>query len=81
MWLYEWENGDLSAPPKKIIVHKSIGSWEYGQNYLRYAESDNTYGIALKTTVGNDLDCHELDSYMILKRFDWEFDESRSCEC
>ena len=32
MWLYEWTNGDIQSEPRKYIVHKSIGSWEYGNN-------------------------------------------------
>ena len=71
MWLYEWPDGDLDQPPTKVIVHKSIGSWEYGQNYLRYGENDGTYGVALKTTVGSTDDCHEADSYMVLDRSDY----------
>jgi len=71
MWLYEWPDGDLSKDPVKVIVHKSIGSWEYGSNYLRFGENDNTYGIALKATVGEGTDCHEADSYMVLDRSDY----------
>ncbi|MEM7155245.1 MAG: hypothetical protein AAF799_20520 [Myxococcota bacterium] len=73
MWLYEWPDGDLSQPPVDVIVHKSIGSWEFGQNYLRYGENDGTYGIALKATVGEGTDCHEADSFMILDRSDYTF--------
>jgi len=75
MWLYEWPDGDLSQPPTKVIVHKSIGSWEYGENYLRYGEQDDTYGIALKTTVGgaDGGTCHEADSYMVLDRSSYTF--------
>ena len=73
MWLYEWPDGDLSKTPTKIIVHKSIGSWEYGSDYLRFGENDNSYGIGLKTTVGAETDCHEADSYMILDRNNYSF--------
>jgi len=73
MWLYEWPDGDLSKEPTKVIVHKSIGSWEYGQNTLRYGEDDGTYGIALKTTTGPTGNCHEADSFMILDRSDFSF--------
>lgn len=67
MWLYEWKDGDLQAEPRRYIVHKSIGSWEYGNNYLVYGENDDTYGIAVKTTVGQD-SCHEADAYLIFDR-------------
>ena len=75
IWLYEWPDGDLSRPPVKVIVHKSFGSWEFGENYLRYGENDDTYGIALKTTVGDVADgvCHEGDSYMVLDRANFTF--------
>jgi hypothetical protein len=76
MWLYEWENADLSQPPtNKVVVHKSMGAgaWDYGQNYLRYG--DNTYGIALKTTTS---DCvHEGDSFLVLDRTDWTFQKQQ----
>jgi hypothetical protein len=77
MWLYEWPDGDLSRPPIKVIVHKSMGagSFDYGQNYLRYGENDDTYGIALKVTTPN---CeHESDSFMILNRASWTFQTQR----
>jgi hypothetical protein len=77
MWLYEWPDGDLSKEPTKVIVHKSIGSWELGQNYLRYGENDNTYGIALKATVGGTGDCHEADSFMMLDRSDYSLVKGR----
>jgi hypothetical protein len=70
MWLYEWTNGDIQSTPKRYIVHKSIGSWEYGNNYLLYGENDDTYGIAIKTTTGRD-SCHEADAYLILERADY----------
>ncbi|MEM6291005.1 MAG: hypothetical protein AAGA54_07050 [Myxococcota bacterium] len=76
MWLYEWPDGDLSAEPIKVIVHKSIGSWEYGSNYLRYAESQDTYGIAVKATVGEKdvgSGCHEADTFLVLDRADYRF--------
>lgn len=76
MWLYEWPDGDLSQDPVKVIVHKSIGSWEYGSNYLRYAEADDSYGIALKTTVGEKdvgSGCHEADTFLILNREDYQY--------
>jgi hypothetical protein len=70
MWLYEWKNGDIQTQPRRYIVHKAIGSWEYGNNYLRYGESDNTYAIAVKATVGNG-SCHEADAFLILNRADY----------
>ncbi len=70
MWLYEWKNGDIQSPPKRYIVHKAIGSWEYGNNYLRYGESDNTYAIAVKATVGSG-NCHEADAFLVLNRADY----------
>ncbi len=75
MWLYEWTNGDIQSEPQKYIVQKSIGSWELGTHYLRYGESDNTYGIAVKATVGGDngSTCHEADSFLILDRTDYSY--------
>jgi len=69
MWLYEWTNGDFQSEPKRYIVHKSIGSWEYGNNYLLLGD-DNTYGIAIKATVGgkDGSQCHEADAFLIMDR-------------
>jgi hypothetical protein len=71
MWLYEWTNGDVTSTPTKYIVHKSIGSWEYGNNYLRLGNDDATWGIAMKTTVGG-VDgpdtCHEADAFLVMDR-------------
>lgn len=86
MWLYEWPDGDLTKVPTKIIVHKSIGSWEYGSNYLRYGEVPgseaafipmDSYGISLKATVGPEGGCHEADSFTILNRATYEFSNTR----
>ena len=71
LWLYEWTDGNLQSTPKRYIVHKSIGSWEYGNNYLVYGENDNSYGIAIKTTVGDTNACHEADAYLVLDRTDY----------
>ncbi len=71
MWLYEWTNGDITSLPKRYIVHKSIGSWEYGNNYLLYGENDNSYGIAVKSTVGED-SCHEADAFLVLDRTNYD---------
>ncbi len=70
MWLYEWTDGDIQSEPSKFIVHKSIGSWEYGNNYLHMSEQDNTYGIAMKATVGGDggSTCHEADAFLVMDR-------------
>jgi hypothetical protein len=75
MWLYEWKTGDIRSAPKRYIVHKAIGSWEYGNNYLVYGQNDNTYGIALKTTVGgkDGTSCHEADAFLVLSRTDYSF--------
>jgi hypothetical protein len=73
MWLYEWTDGDIQSEPTRYIVHKAIGSWEYGNNYLRLAENDNTYGIAIKTTVGGadgPDTCHEADAFLVMDRSD-----------
>lgn len=64
MWLYEWTNGDIQSTPSKYIVHKAIGSWEYGQFSLVYGENDNTYGVALKSTRNG----HEADSFTVIDR-------------
>lgn len=71
MWLYEWTNGDIESPPTKTIVHKAIGSWEYGNNYLRFDEAGQTWGIAVKATVGGENGpdtCHEADAFLVLDR-------------
>jgi hypothetical protein len=77
MWLYEWTDGDLQSTPKRYIVHKSIGSWEYGNNYLVYGENDDSYGIAIKATVGDTNACHEADAYLVLDRSNYSFAEQR----
>lgn len=77
MWLYEWDAGDITQEPNKVIVHKSIGSWEFGQNQLRYGEDDNTYGISLKATVGEPGSCHEADTFLILDRSDYRYVSQR----
>jgi hypothetical protein len=71
MWLYEWTNGDVTSTPRKYIVHKSIGSWEYGNDYLRLGNDGTTWGIALKTTVGGENGpdtCHEADAFLVMDR-------------
>ena len=71
MWLYEWTDGDIHGTPRKYIVHKAIGSWEYGNNYLRLGDNGTTYGIALKTTVGGENGpdtCHEADAFLVMDR-------------
>ena len=71
MWLYEWTNGDIQSEPKRYIVHKSFGSWEDGNNYLRLGNDDATWGIALKTTVGGQDgpgSCHEADAFLVMDR-------------
>jgi len=71
MWLYEWTDGDIQSEPTKYIVHKSIGSWEYGNNYLRLDEEGDTYGIAVKATVGGadgPNTCHEADAFLVMDR-------------
>jgi hypothetical protein len=71
MWLYEWTNGDIQSEPKRYIVHKSIGSWEYANNYLRLGNDDTTWGIAVKATVGGQDgpgSCHEADAFLVMDR-------------
>ncbi|MEM6993713.1 MAG: hypothetical protein AAF721_24580 [Myxococcota bacterium] len=71
MWLYEWTDGDLQSEPRKFIVHKSIGSWEYGNNYLRLGNDAAHWGIAMKTTVGGEdgpRTCHEADAFLVMDR-------------
>lgn len=71
MWLFEWTNGDLKSEPQKYIVHKSIGSWEYGNDYLRLGNDDTTWGIGVKATVGGKDGpdtCHEADAFLIMDR-------------
>lgn len=73
MWLYEWKDGDVTQTPDRYIVHKAIGSWEYGNNYLLMGD-DNTYGIAVKATVGGAQGpdtCHEADAFLVLDRSDY----------
>ncbi len=73
IWLYEWPSGNIQDEPDKYIVHKAIGSWEYGQQYLVYGENDNSYGISVKATHGG----HEGDSFVIVDRDDFTIDTSR----
>lgn len=73
MWLYEWTNGDIHSEPDKYIVHKGIGSWEYGLYSLVLGENDNTYGVALKSTRGG----HEADSFSVVDRDSYALDTSR----
>lgn len=71
MWLYEWEGGDIQAEPTRYVVHRAIGSWEYGNNYLRLGDDGSTYGIAIKTTVGGAEGpdtCHEADAFLVMDR-------------
>ncbi len=70
MWLLEWTGGNIQADPGKYIVHKSIGSWEYGNNYLLLGENDNSYAIALKAMKISWGNCsvHEADAFLIMDR-------------
>ncbi len=80
MWLLEWLAGDIKAMPKKYIVHKAIGSWETGNNYLFYGENDNTYGFGLKAMVfgpGPDSGRHEADAFLVVNRANYTMMPSR----
>lgn len=68
MWLYEWTNGDIQSTPKRYIVHKSIGSWETGNDYLRLSKDGSSWGIGVKATVIAPDTCHEADSFLIMDR-------------
>ncbi len=70
MWLYEWTNGDIQTPPRRYIVHKSIGSWEYGNDYLRLSHDGSFWGIGVKATVGgkDGSGCHEADAFLVMDR-------------
>ncbi len=70
MWLFEWTNGDIQTEPKRYIVHKSIGSWEYGNDYLRLSDDGAFWGIGVKATVGGaeGSTCHEADAFLIMDR-------------
>ena len=73
VWLYEWKNGDIQSEPDKYIVHKAIGQYELGQQYLVYGENDNSYGISVKSTHQG----HIADSYLILNRDDYTLSGDR----
>ncbi|MCB1320562.1 MAG: hypothetical protein KDK34_09935 [Leptospiraceae bacterium] len=74
MWLYEWNNGDIMSTPRKYVVHRSMDfDWEYGNNYLRYAEDQNVYGIGMKARVFGGGGCHEADAFLVLNRTDYHF--------
>ncbi len=75
MWLFEWTNGDITSEPKRYIVHKSIGSWEYGNNYLRLGNDGDTWGIGVKATVGgkDGSGCHEADAFVVMDRVTEKF--------
>ncbi|MBF0442451.1 MAG: hypothetical protein HQK54_11145, partial [Oligoflexales bacterium] len=79
-WLYEWSDGNIQNNPKKFVVHKAIGSWEYGNHYLILGEEDNTYGMSLKTMVfGPDgKSKHDGDAFGIISRSDYSLLTGRS---
>lgn len=80
IWLYEWPQGDVgNGTADKYIAHKGIGSWEYGNNYLIYGATDNTYGVAPKATVFDpNGGPHEADAFLIVNRGDFSIDTSRA---
>jgi hypothetical protein len=75
MWLFEWTNGDIESEPRRYVVHRSIGSWEYGNNYLRLGNDETTWGIGVKATVGGEGGggCHEADAFLVMDRADESF--------
>ena len=74
MWLYEWNNGDITSAPEKFVVHRAVDTeWEYGNNYLRLAEDQNTYGIGVKARVFGGGGCHEADAFLVMDRSDHRF--------
>ncbi|MCB1176978.1 MAG: hypothetical protein KDK36_05305, partial [Leptospiraceae bacterium] len=68
MWMYEWKNGNIHSKPKKILVHKAVDfGWEYGNNYTRNGENDNSYGVAIKARVADPKgQCHEADAFLVM---------------
>jgi hypothetical protein len=78
LWLYEWNTGDLSTEPKKIVVHRAIGTgWDYGTNNLFFAEDNGTYGIGIKARVYGGNSCHEADAFLVMNRDTFTMDNSR----
>lgn len=73
MWLYEWENGDITTEPMKYVVHRAVGTaWDNGNNSLVMGD-DNTYGIAVKSRTGDASQCHEADAFIVMDRSDHTF--------
>jgi hypothetical protein len=68
LWLYEWNQPDVKTTPKKYVVDKAIGGgWEYGSQYLIYAEQEKKWGISIKATVGTS-PAHQGDSFLVVDR-------------
>jgi hypothetical protein len=79
LWLYEWPDGDLSKEPVKTIVHKSIGTQVWSQNYLRYSDAEDTFGFSVHATkyTENDGLCHVAEVFLMLDRATHTFDPGR----
>lgn len=73
MWLYEWENGDITTEPQKYVVHRGVSTnWDHANNSLVMGD-DNTYGIAIKARNGDATLCHEADAFLVMDRTDHSF--------
>jgi len=77
LWLLEWNQGDLTKAPKGYVVDKAIGGgWEYGSQYLVYAQKENKWGLSIKATIGSTT-AHQGDSFLVVNRSTMSIDTSR----
>ena len=86
MWLYEYPDADLTGTPDSYLVHLSVRATETarpaGQYYLKYAMQQDSYAMALRTSVtGNGGGRHVADGFFVIRRgaspSDWFMDKNR----
>jgi len=82
MWLYEYAGADLGTTPSTYLVHKAVRASDNarpsGQYYLTYAPSQDTYAMALRTSMFTDGgDRHVADAFLMIERDGWVIDGER----
>ena len=73
MWLYEYPAADLDATPSRMLVHKAVRATDrarpQGQYYLHYGPDDDTYAMALRTSMFTDGGArHTADAFLMIER-------------
>jgi len=82
MWLYEFAAADLATEPTSYLVHKAVRATNTakpaGQYYLVYSALQDTYAMALRTSMFTDGGArHVADAFLMIERDGWVIDGDR----